>query len=352
MRKIAAFGLLMAMAAFGAGVLLVPKADTAEPLVGGSFLHARPAPDFHLTDQFGHSISLAQLRDHPILLTFLWTHGKQVDPVVAETLRRTAAELGPAGRQIAILAVSTDPEGDTRQAVWRFSRRHGMLDRWQYLTGTRQRLARIWRAYYVFAPPRSAPQILQEQRTPATYLIDARGRERVLFSSDLNSPALVRDLRILAGLPLSGQDAAPAPEVGHIAPAFVLPSVRGADVALRSFRGKVVLVNFWATWCTACRREMPELMRWYRKLKGRGFVVLGVDKQESPHDVAIFLRRLHVTYPVVLDESGNVSTQYGVMGLPTSFLVDRNGVVRSVKVGIVDPAYLTQHIKPLLSIAQ
>ncbi len=348
MRTFVPFGFLVLVTAFGAGILLVPKADTAEPLAGGSFLPARPAPDFHLTDQFGRSISRARLHGHPVVLTFLWTHGTQVDPVVAETLRRTAAELGPAGRQIAILVVSTDPEGDTKRAVWRFSRRHGMLDRWQYLTGTRRQLARIWRAYYVYAPPRSAPRVLQEQRTPATYLIDARGRERVLFSSDLNSSVLVRDLRILAGLPLSGRDTAPAPEVGHIAPAFVLPSVRGTHLALHSFRGKVVLVNFWATWCTACRREMPELMRWYRKLKGRGFVVLGVDKQESPRDVAEFLRRLHVTYPVVLDESGNVSAQYGVMGIPTSFLVDRDGIILSVKVGIVDPAYLGRQVKPLL----
>lgn len=87
MRTFVPFGFLVLVTAFGAGILLVPKADTAEPLAGGSFLPARPAPDFHLTDQFGRSISLARLHGHPVLLTFLWTHGTQVDPVVAETRR-------------------------------------------------------------------------------------------------------------------------------------------------------------------------------------------------------------------------------------------------------------------------
>lgn len=89
-------------------------------------------------------------------------------------------------------------------------------------------------------------------------------------------------------------------------------------------------------------------MRWYRRFKGRGFVVLGVDKQESGQDVAAFLHRLHVTYPVVLDEDGTVAAQYVVMGIPTSFLIDPTGVIQSVKVGVVDPGYLTSQIEPLL----
>lgn len=139
-----AFGLLIvAVAALGAGVLLLPKGATEEALVAGTLLRGRPAPNFQLGDQFGHSISLAQLRGHPMVLTFLWTHGAQVDPVVAETLRRAATELGPSARQVGILTVSTDPEGDTPRAMQRFSQERGMLYRWHYLTGSRQQLTRI-----------------------------------------------------------------------------------------------------------------------------------------------------------------------------------------------------------------
>jgi len=345
-------GLLVAViATAGVGVLLIPRQGTAEPKLDGTLLNGRPAPNVRLLDQFGHTVTLTRLRGRPVVLTFMWTRCRETCGSVAETLRRTTRELGLSGRYVAILMVSTDPEGDTVAAVRRFSRDHGMLHRWRYLIGSRQQLRPIWRAYYVYAPPKSAPPVLQEQRTNATYLIDRQGRERVLFVGSVSSSALTRDLRILSGLHVlpSGNDAIPAPDVGHIAPDFVLPTVSGSHLALRSLRGRVVLLNFWTTWCPACRREMPELARWYRELRRQGLVVLGVDKQESRDSVEAFLHKLEIPYPVVLDETGDVSARYDVLGVPTTFLIDGQGIVRSTKVGALDLNYLNADVRPLLS---
>lgn len=351
---IPAFGLFIALAAVGAGVLLVPQSGSGAPRLEGTILNGKPAPDFRLRDQFGRSFTLREFRGNPVVLTFLRSHSRTIDPVVAEALRQATTALDGAGRRIPILVVSTDPKGDTAAAVRSFSQSHGLHHRWHYLTGSRRQLAPVWHAYYIYAPPPSAPASVRDQHSSAIYLIDGQGRERVFFASSLRVALLIRDLRILAGLPVTtgGTSSVPAPEVGHPAPDFTLPAVHGPSLALHSFRGKVVLINFWATWCPACRREMPDLMRWYRRLKGQGFVVLGVDKQESRDDVAVFLQRLHITYPVVLDGDGTVSARYTVLGIPTSFLVDRRGVVQAVKVGVVDVTYLRTQVRPLLAMGR
>jgi cytochrome oxidase Cu insertion factor (SCO1/SenC/PrrC family) len=268
---------------------------------------------------------------------------------VAEKIRHTVDGLGQEGSRVAVLAVSTDPEGDTPQASRTFSAEHKMLHRWHYLTAPRARLARVWRAYYVYAAPPGASATLDSAHTSATYLIDASGRERVLMGGDLDATALDRDVRILAGLPLQKSPSDVAPEVGALAPEFTLRTTRGASLRLSSLRGKTVLINFWATWCTACRSEMPRLAAWYRQMKGRGLVVLGVDQQDDVGSVRAYARKLHIPYPVVLDSGGDVSARYNTVFLPTSLLVNQNGAVAAIKVGVLDQTFLRRQIRPLLS---
>jgi len=305
---------------------------------------------FRLHDQFGRSVTPGQFHGRPIVITFMEAHCQELCPIVAEKLRRTISALGPAGRRIVLLAISTAPESDTVSAVRRFSQAHGMFHRWHYLTGSRQRLQPVWRAYAVYAGPANAPPAIRDMHTSVTYLIDTSGREQVLFASSLDTPSLDHDLRILSGLPVGsiGREDTVAPGEGHAAPDFVLRSVAGPSVALSSFFGKVVLVNFWATWCIPCRTEMPEIAGWYRRLRGRGLVVLGVDKQEPRGDVVPFLHSVHASYPVVLDSDGSVSALYNIIGLPTSVVVDRQGVIRTVHIGIIDHAFLKGQLEPLL----
>lgn len=325
-------------------------ARQAVPKLQGTRLPNWQAPNFRLTDQFGRTVTFAQFRGRPVLLTFMQSHCTELCPLTAETIHRTLAELGPRSRRLAVLAISAEPEQDTAASARQFSRQHGMLHRWHYLLGSRQQLRPIWDAYHLYVAPADAPAKLQQAHTSATYLIDSQGRERILLTGDPNQGVLSRDIRILLGQAVTAPllQAVPAAQVGHPAPDFTLASLTGKRVSLRSLRGHIVLLNFWATWCTACRSEMPRVNGWYRRLRSQGLIVLGIDQQEGKGAVAGFVHRFHVSYPIALDSSGSVSARYNVAALPTSILVDRSGMVESVHLGILDPTYLSAHVAPLL----
>lgn len=99
--------------------------------------------------------------------------------------------------------------------------------------------------------------------------------------------------------------------------------------ALADYRGKVILLNFWATWCPPCRHEMPAMERLYRRFRDRGFVVLALNQWEAPDLVFAYTGDLDVfpSFPMLFDPQSSVSQQYGVKGLPTSFVIDRSGQV-------------------------
>ena len=137
-------------------------------------------------------------------------------------------------------------------------------------------------------------------------------------------------------------------DVGQPAPQFSLASAAGPDVRLADYRGQVVLVNFWATWCEPCRTEMPAIDRVYRQQQGRGFEVLAVDVEEGAGQVQTYQAELGLSFPALLDADGTVSRSYRARGLPTSFLVDRQGTIRFVKVGALDEDTLTQQLDKLL----
>ena len=201
----------------------------------------------------------------------------------------------------------------------------------------------------IYAPPAGANAALADGHTTATYLIDRDGRQRVLWTGGLDNAMVGRDLRILLGIPVSITLKNAAPEVGHPAPAFSLDGAHGGRLSLAAFHGKVVLLNFWATWCKPCRSEMPQLAACYRQEQRRGLVVLGVDMEEPRGDVLSFLQQLHIPYPVGLDESGSISGRYQVNVLPVSFLIDRHGTVQSVRIGVVDSVYRMTQVQPLLN---
>lgn len=335
------------------GLLKAPNTESGTaPALAGTSLRGKVAPNFRLLDQFGRRIALSRYRGRPVVVTFLETRCRKACPIVTDTLRQALARLGPGGRKVAVLAVSLDPEGDTPAAVRRFSRTHRMLGRWHYLIGSRRRLAPIWRAYFVYAPPAGASPAVRDAHTSATFLIDRQGRERILLTGVPDQRVLVRDLQILTGLPVTGlAEVSAAPEVQHPAPPFTLSSLTGKPVTLAAFRGKIVLVNFWASWCVPCRTETPMLVRWYQRLRGQGFIVIGIDQQEGPGAVRAFVQEFHVPYPIALDRSGATSATYNVRGLPTSFLLDRTGVVRAVHIGALPPSFLAGQVLPLVQAA-
>jgi cytochrome c biogenesis protein CcmG, thiol:disulfide interchange protein DsbE len=135
------------------------------------------------------------------------------------------------------------------------------------------------------------------------------------------------------------------PEVGEPAPDFALQSVSGEELRVSSQRGQVVLVNFWATWCVPCRSEMPAIERVYRQQAERGFRVVAVDVQESESEVQPFMTELNLTFPAVLDRDGYVSRLYRARALPSSFLIDRQGIIRFVRVGALSQEQLEEQLK-------
>lgn len=115
--------------------------------------------------------------------------------------------------------------------------------------------------------------------------------------------------------------------VGREAPDFELPDLDGSRVALSDFRGDVVLINFWATWCPPCRVEMPEMEAVYRAHGDEGFEILGVDQREPRDLVAGFVNERGFSWTFLLDEDFDVSREYGATSIPRSILVDRDGTV-------------------------
>ena len=125
---------------------------------------------------------------------------------------------------------------------------------------------------------------------------------------------------------------APAP----LAPDFTLRAVDGPNVRLQEQRGRVVLVNFWATWCGPCRKEMPHLSRLYDKYRASGFVLLGVNVDEDTRNAAAVAAKLGVKFPVLLDTDKKASQLYDLNAMPSTVLIDRDGRVRYVHRGYVD----------------
>lgn len=123
-------------------------------------------------------------------------------------------------------------------------------------------------------------------------------------------------------------------KVGQPAPDFSLNDLSNQPVSLSSFRGKKVLVlDFWATWCGPCRMAMPGLQELQDEFKDRGFQVMSIDQGERADQVRVFIERKKYSFHVVLDSDGAVGDEYGVRGIPTLVLVDKKGTVRWIRVG-------------------
>lgn len=128
------------------------------------------------------------------------------------------------------------------------------------------------------------------------------------------------------------------PEEGHFAPDFTLRTLEGKTVRLSEFRGKkVVLINFWASWCPPCRLEMPTMQQIYSEYKARGFEILAVNIESDAHqEIRDFINELRLTFPILLDPDMKVTRKFHVIGLPVSVLIDRQGIVRAKEIGYHD----------------
>jgi cytochrome c biogenesis protein CcmG, thiol:disulfide interchange protein DsbE len=137
--------------------------------------------------------------------------------------------------------------------------------------------------------------------------------------------------------------------VGKAAPEFVRKDLSGHEVDLKTYRGKVVLLNFWATWCAPCQVELPEFEAWQKKYAADGLQVVAVSMDDSDAGVRKTVRRLHLDIPVLMGDAQIGDAYGGVLGLPVTFLIDRAGKVVAQYKGESDLGSIEAEIKRMLS---
>ncbi len=148
---------------------------------------------------------------------------------------------------------------------------------------------------------------------------------------------------------LSASSAGTAPKVGEPAPEFTIDVMDGSSVRLSELRGQVVWLNFWATWCPPCRKELPEIEQVASAHADSGLTVLLVNVGEGAGDVRAYAEKLHLSLDIALDSNSELARRYRVTGLPMNFFIDKEGIMRAIRYGPLDREEMEEKVRPLLS---
>ncbi len=148
---------------------------------------------------------------------------------------------------------------------------------------------------------------------------------------------------------LSASPTGPAPRLEREAPNFSLRTLDGKDVQLSDFRGRPVWINFWATWCPPCRAETPDIQEVYEAHESDGLVVLAISIGESPSTVSDYVKRTGTTFTTGVDEATSIAAQYRIVGIPTHFFIDREGVIREWRIGSMSKKTMESKVREIIS---
>jgi cytochrome oxidase Cu insertion factor (SCO1/SenC/PrrC family) len=325
----------------------------------GSSLGELPAPDFRLQNQFGQSMSLSQFRGKVVMLAFEDSECTTVCPLTTQSMLEAKQLLGPAGEKVQLLGIDANPDATSVADVLSYSRAHGLVNQWDFLTGSLAQLKSTWGLYHI------AVQIEQGQidHTPALYVIDQQGRERKLYLTQMAYSSIGQSAQVLAdelssllpGHPkVASQQSLASIAVQGPSAHLTLPSAgpQGGTVALGP--GQPHLVMFFATWLSEVSDLKSELVSGnaYVAAARRGGLpqLVAVDEtvvESSAQTVRSYLRNLgtSLNYPVALDTTGRVADGYGVQDQPWFALVSASGKIIWSHDGWLPPSALESAAK-------
>jgi len=307
-----------------------PNLDPGVPL-------SSVAPGFTLTDQFGKRVSLRSLRGKVVVVSFNDPECTTICPLTTTALLRARKLLGAAGSGVELLGIGANPEKTEVKWVKAYSRAHGMLHKWRFLTGSLTELRRVWRAYGIEAAVVNG----SIDHTPATYVIDARGRESRLYQTVM-AYSSVNQL----GYEMAQSIAALLPEHPHVPAqsldevklsgprtAVTLPRAGGGSVRLGPGSGAHLVLFFdtWETEVTDLSSQLMALNHYQAAARRKGLPPLvAIDEagvEASPRALPRFLHSLPhpLSYPVAIDHSGSVADGYRVQDSPWLELVSAKG---------------------------
>jgi cytochrome oxidase Cu insertion factor (SCO1/SenC/PrrC family) len=305
----------------------------------GTPLGGLAAPGFRLVNQFGQPMSLSQFRGKVVILAFTDSECTTICPLTTVSMVEARDLLGAAGDQVQLLGIDANPKATAVSDVMAYSRSHGMVSQWDFLTGSPAQLRAVWKAYHVYVQIQAG----QIDHTPALYVIDQRGREQKLYLTQMAYASAGQQAQVLAeeaasllpGHPRLASQRSLA-YIGGLAPTAraVLPAVSGGSVTLGP--GRPRLLVFFATWLTETsdlRARLTALSRYARAARrGRLPRLVAVDEaatEPSPGAARAYLKQLGrpLGYPVALDTAGRLADGYGVQDQPWYVLTAASGKI-------------------------
>jgi cytochrome oxidase Cu insertion factor (SCO1/SenC/PrrC family) len=337
------------------GAEMNPNLDLGSPLGG------QPAPDITLVNQFGQPMSLSQFRGKVVVLSFQDSECTTVCPLTAQSMLQAKQLLGAAGSQVQLLGVDANPDATSVADVLAYSRVHGLVNQWDFLTGSLAQLKAAWSAYHI------AVQIEQGQidHTPALFVIDQRGREQKLYLTQMAYSTVGQSAQVLADElasllpghpPVASQQSLASITGQSPSDHITLPAATGPGQVVLG-PGAPRLIMFFVTWLTETtdlRSVLTGGNAYVAAARRDGLPQLtAVDEtvvEPSAQAVRAYLRGLGtpLSYPVALDTTGRVADGYGVQDQPWLALVSASGKVLWSHDGWLPPPALIVAIRHAL----
>ncbi len=316
----------------------------------------KPMPPFNLVDQFGRPFTNADIAGHDVLLAAFHTSCRETCPLVTGLFLQLRQRL-PAS--VMLVEATVTPSQDTPAVLREYAGRVGAS--WSFVTGDPVSLAAFWAPFHVGLDT-------SDSHTSTLALIDSHGFIRTYFLGgpdiggtlpapldsqlDYQGRQLLTnhgngwgEAQILDALQAVGGLAAPSTAGQGPAPAFILETLNGQRVSLADFEGRPVLINFWATYCAPCRREMPLIER--TAAQHPRLVVLLIDERDSHQSASAFVTQLQINSTVLFDGDGKVGDAYGISGLPTTFFIRSDGGIEGRYIGETNAGVLGPHISAI-----